>query len=364
MGGSQEAAADLAEALSGSHAVHVLTTDFAGHGAPAKASVTQGTTYKGALVTRLPARSLRKVQFSPFLRQWRQISTLVRNSDAIFISDLRTFMNLVVAMSARQAGIPYGLLPWGSGGTALGKWQRLRRVLWDRFIGRLVVAGARSVFAQTKLEVVDLERLPGTKRIDLIPLGVSLASLPEPILSSGDFSEGPLRVVCIARLHALKNIEVLVQAVAKLDSVELDVIGADQGALSDLVSLVAELDCADKVRLLGPIYPPFLYESLVAYECVLLLPEYNEGTSRGVLLACWFGCAPIVSAQADLPGLHDYGCGWRAEPNVESVAKSLREALAEKRSGKLMSRRFAAMRMVREVHDIAFSANLYLQALA
>jgi glycosyltransferase involved in cell wall biosynthesis len=364
MGGSQEAAADLTETLSGSHSVRVLTTDFARGGAVQTAGDEWSASYRGSQVTRLHAPTARHVQYSLFLREWPRIRQMVREADAILISDLRTLLNVVVALNARRARVPYGLLPWGSGGVALEKRRRLVRGVWDWSIGRLVVAGARTVFAQTELEAGDLKRLPGTRRVDLIPLGIRITSLPDPTPIVTINHDAPLRVVCIARLHPLKNIEVLVRATARLKTVRLDVVGGDHGSLSDLVDLIDSLDCAMNVRLLGPVYPPALYESLLAYDCVLLAPKYNEGTSRAVLLACWLGCAPIVSAQVDLPQLEEYSCGWRTEANVDAVVCCLKAALVEKRSGQLVARRSAAQRMVHEIHDVAINSEQYLRALA
>ncbi len=160
---------------------------------------------------------------------------------------------------------------------------------------RSIWHSAEKVIAKCASESSMIKAVDSRVEVSLIPNGVDIdtfqpgAPIPQ---------DGPLRLVCVARLIERKGQRYLIEAVNRLTieriDVSLDLIGTGD-ALDDYTALVQTLGLSDRVSFLG--YVP--REKIAAHYAqahVFVLPSYNEGMSVSTLEAMAAGL-PIVATR-------------------------------------------------------------------
>lgn len=171
---------------------------------------------------------------------------------------------------------------------------------------RAIWHGAEIVVAKCKGEAEMIRAVDDHVRISLIPNGVDLAAFQpgDPIPD-----DGPLRLLCVARLIERKGQRHLIEAVKRLTdegiSVILDLVGTGD-ARAAYEAQVRELELGERVRFLG--YAP--REEIPAHYAaahVFVLPSYNEGMSVATLEAMAAGLPVVVTRTGGTADLVEEG---------------------------------------------------------
>lgn len=144
--------------------------------------------------------------------------------------------------------------------------------------------------------------------------------------------EGPLNLLCVARLIKRKGQHHLIQAVKQLTEqgveVTLDLVG-DGDAEQEYIELVNSLQIEDKVNFLGYI-PRSEMPEVYAHAHVFVLPSFNEGMSVATLEAMAAGLPVVVSKTPGTLELIDEGVNgftfrWDDIENLVSFIRQLGE---------------------------------------
>jgi glycosyltransferase involved in cell wall biosynthesis len=227
---------------------------------------------------------------------------------------------------------------------------------------RAVWHGAETVVAKCQGEA-DLIRAQDSKaRISLVPNGVDLeAFAPGPAIPDN----GPLRLLCVARLIERKGQHHLIKAVRQLVDqgieVTLDLVG-DGDAQPTYEAQAQELGLEGRVNLLGYV-PREEIAQHYATAHVFVLPSYNEGMSVATLEAMAAGLPVVVSRTGGTTELVEVGItGFTfAWADVDQLSHHLR-LLATDRG------RARAMGQAAHAHSARFSweaaASRYLEMYA
>ena len=156
-----------------------------------------------------------------------------------------------------------------------------------------------------KCHVVPLGMDPG--RLTGVVMG---GSVEAPAKSTGS---RPLRVLAVGRLSYYKGFDFLVEAVARVENVTLDIVGEGEQADS-LKSRVTSLGIEDRVTFRGAASDAELGSLMARCDC-LCLPSIERTEAFGVALleAMSFGKAVVAS---DVPGS---GMGWIVEQGVTGL---------------------------------------------
>ncbi len=224
-----------------------------------------------------------------------------------------------------------GLLPWllarGSGLPVvctehLVEIPRSRRRRWRKraLAGPVAATIVLTAAARRRLAAEGLD--PG--RIAVVPNGVPDPGPPVPMPPPS-----PLIVGVMASLEPRKQIEVVVQAAARLPEVPLEVRVAGRGPLRPaLERLAGKLGQAGRVRFLGQVEDP---DAFLDGVHLLALPSRLEGMPLVVLQAMARGRGALLS---DLPGMDEVvadGVTGRRLPPLDVAAWT--EALAAAAAG-------------------------------
>lgn len=159
---------------------------------------------------------------------------------------------------------------------------------------RRIWHGAETVVAKCEGEADMIRAVDDRVRIALVPNGVDLDAFPpgEPVPD-----EGPLRLLCVARLIERKGQRHLIEAVKRLVDegvdVTLELVGTGD-ARPAYEALVRALGLEDRVRFAGYVPREEIARHYAAAH-VFVLPSYNEGMSVATLEAMAAGLPVVVT---------------------------------------------------------------------
>jgi phosphatidyl-myo-inositol dimannoside synthase len=153
---------------------------------------------------------------------------------------------------------------------------------------------AEVVVAKCQSEVDMIHAIDKSVRVDIIPNGVDL----DTFRPGGPIPDnGPLRMLCVARLIERKGQAHLIHAVKKLVDegfdLTLDLIG-EGDSLEGYRSLTNQLGLTARVRFIGYISRQEMPKHYCAAH-VFVLPSYNEGMSVATLEAMSSGLAVLTT---------------------------------------------------------------------
>ena len=267
------------------------------------------TTYSGVPVLAFPRWSppigaLKDYTLSSPLNRW--LPNNIRNYDILHVHALFAFPSTVAMMHARRARMPYLLRTIGQ----LSPWSlaqsKLRKQLMLNLVERRNLDAASFLHFTTPRERDECFMAFGKSFPSLVlPLGVRLPSLQ----TEGYVQKECLRLLFLSRLHPKKQLEVLLKALALLQTAspkllwQLDIAGSGEPAyLASLQKLANQLNLSHRCRWLGHVQGD-------AKTCLLqqadwfLLPSAAENFGIAVVEAMAAGTPVIVSPQVAVADL-------------------------------------------------------------
>ncbi len=213
------------------------------------------------------------------------------------------------------------------GGPDIPGFERRYRVIYPvlKPIIRRIWHGAEIVIAKCEGEADMIRKVDSEVKVLLVPNGVDLdafqpgSTVPE---------QGPLRIICVARLIERKGQNDLIVAVKRLTEegvqVTLDLIGTGD-AQASYEKLATALRVDDRVRFCGYI-PREKIAAFYASAQVFVLPSYNEGMSVAALEAMSAGLPLVLTRTGGTSDLVEDGVnGWSFNwADVEGLTGHLR----------------------------------------
>ena len=301
------------------HAVHVLS--FTDETRPVRV----------AAVTRFP-RGWHWMRRQLALARW--IAANRRRFDVVYTTGLQS----VAIVTARLVGL--GVVAKVVGDPA---WERSRRlgltsmtatdfqaangggprVRAMRWVRTRAIRAANQLVVPSNYLYALVAAIAGPRHpVSVIPNGVA----PPRVSPHGRAgSAEDLQAIYVGRLMPLKNVDVLIRAVAATPGVALDVLGDGPDA-DALAGLLRDLGCADSVTLSGAVSHERVMERISASD-VLCLASDVEGFPHVIVEALACGVPAVSTAVGGVPELIADGENGRYVdgPNVGAFARVLAE---------------------------------------
>jgi phosphatidyl-myo-inositol dimannoside synthase len=244
----------------------------------------------------------------------------------------------------REFSLPY--LVWVSGPDIPG-FERRYRYLYPLLLPllRRVWKAARVTIVKCQGEADMIHRYEPHLPLHIIPNGVDRSTFKSPERHT---HQGPLRVICVARLIERKGQHHLLQAARQLleEGIDLQVSLVGTGdSLSEFQNLAADLHITHRVSFSGYVAREDLPEHFSKAD-VFVLPSFNEGMSLAALEALSSGLPLLLTRTGGTEwlvkdGFNGYSFDWG---NVDSLAQCLR---------KLATNRHLLVEMGRASHQLA-----------
>src|SRR5262245_22872442 len=281
------------------HELQVFTTNRDGPGITPTPIATP-VNLDGVQIRYFPIPLLRRLYWSPALG--RALRHEIGKFDLVHLHSVFLWPTWAAARAARKFGIPYVLSPRGMlVKDLIARRSRLAKSAWIRLIERANVEQAAALHLTSQLESTELAyfgwRLP---RLAVIPNAID-----EPLLATGKLApdveaitrEQPL-VLFLGRLSWKKGLDRLLQAFTRTESGTLGIVGTDdENFAPQLVKLGADLQIADRVRILPRTVIGSEKERLFAAARVFVLPSYSENFGNTVLEAMRRGVPVVVTPE-------------------------------------------------------------------
>jgi len=295
-GGPIESVHGLCRALARrGHEVAVATTNVDG---PGDTDVPLATPVDrdGVLVHYFPSRRLRRLYYSPPLREF-----LVRSMpgwDLVHTHSVFLWPTTAAARLARKSGKPYVVSPRGMLVESLiTRRSTLAKRAWIALFERRNLREAAAVHVTSELERRDLLALGlETRRFVEVPNGFDPPAPPDPATDA--HAELPERyALFLGRLTWKKGLEALVESLAEAPGIDLVIAGNDEEGLRPrLEALAARLGVAGRVRFEGYVEGA-RKQLLLERAAFLVLPSLSENFGNVVIEAMAAGTPVVVSPE-------------------------------------------------------------------
>ncbi|MCG3140317.1 MAG: GDP-mannose-dependent alpha-(1-6)-phosphatidylinositol monomannoside mannosyltransferase [Anaerolineae bacterium] len=244
----------------------------------------------------------------------------------------------IARMVEWRTGLPY--MVWVSGPDIPGfeqRYARLYPLLWPLL--KTTWRHAKPLIAKCKQEVDMIHACDPNIPVHIIPNGVDLNSFspgaPVP-------DDGPLKLICVARLIERKGQRHLIQAVQALVAcgmdVTLDLVGTGD-ALPQYQKLASDLGIMERVNFAGYVSRQEIPQWYAAAH-VFVLPSYNEGMALAALEALGAGLPLVLTRTGGTEELAQAGeNGYIFEwGDVDALAQHLKRLAQDRELTRKMAR--------------------------
>jgi glycosyltransferase involved in cell wall biosynthesis len=290
------------------------------------------------------------------LKSARQIhEAIVRRSKDFDVIHIHSMWNLAVtfaAAAARKVRVPYILAPRGMLSDVCLRQSRhsmKRAYAWS--YDRRTVEGARRLHFlnadEQKASQNSWFRYPesflapnGSElSAGAIPRGLFHRRFPE--------LEGRRMMLFLGRLHAIKGLDLQLEALAQLIAIHPDLIwllvGPDDGEWSRLQALVSKAGLAENVKWVGPVMGDERFSALADAD-VVVQTSFYECQSMTVNEALAVGVPLVVTDSINYSEVQKSGAGYVVGRDSGELAKAIDVILQDPDKGEAMriaGRRFA-----------------------
>ena len=304
--------------------LEVVTTDMDGAGR-SDVPVGRETLVEGVRVRYFGRLSQSEYGLSPSL--WSYLHREVSRFDLAHIQPAFSFAPTAGCAAARSANVPYIVSPRGSCQPWARGQKRWKRLPYWHLIERWNLSRAAALHATSDEEQSALRGLFPDTPILLVPNGVQI---PEalPVVE-----RAPRRVLFLGRLHPVKALDRLIDALALLmktfPDVETVLAGPDDvGEWERLQAILTKLAPRPNVRYVGAVRGDAKAE-LLASATVLVLPSHTENFGQVVVEALSHATPVVVSRHAPWKIVEDRGAGLWVDNSPESLSRAIASVLAD-----------------------------------
>lgn len=250
-----------------------------------------------------------------------------RAADVVCVHSMWTPPVLRACRAALRAGTPLVRVPHGCLNPAA-----LRHSAWKKTIvsplERRYMRRAACVLVTTETEMAAVERwVRGVRRIEVVGMGVD--DLLTPDLPPKGTGGGPKTFLFVGRLHPLKGLDLLLEALPADASLRVIAPDAD-GAQARYERLARKFGVAERVTFLGVKTGAEKMREMRAADA-LVLPTHSENFGFAVAEALVVGTPAITTKGAPWEGLETHGCGWWADVEAASLRAALADCAARSR---------------------------------
>jgi glycosyltransferase involved in cell wall biosynthesis len=331
MGGLAMVTATLARAQAREGAAISVFTTTAGLGD--RRPRPEGEDRGGVRVHYFPVRAGSRFFFSGALLRacWTQIPGF----DLVHVHGLWTFPATWAAAAARRARVPYVLSPHGSLNRWPMKYKAYKKIPYWWIVERHTVRGARRIHCATQDEAAQARPWIGDRPTAVIPLAVEAPLPPDASQAAAwrmrvGVPPGVPVIGFLGRIHPIKGLDLLVDAVARVEGAHLILAGPDDGDThARLARQAAALGIAERVHWPGLLDAAGRGALLAAID-VFVLPSHSESFGLAAAEAMAAGVAVVMTPGVNLAGMAGSAAGCVVPRDPEKMADALSGLLSDR----------------------------------
>jgi glycosyltransferase involved in cell wall biosynthesis len=321
------------------HDVQVFTTNVDG---PGDSDVPLGrpVELEGVRVTYFPSRILRRLYWSPPMRQ--ALASTVAGFDVVHLHAMFLWPTWAGARAARRHRIPYVVSPRGMLVPELiRRKNRWIKSAWIGLIDRPTLEQAAAIHTTSAVEAAHLGSFGwALPTVATIPHGVD-----DPPSTSGSLSAdvaaaiagGPF-VLAFGRINWEKGLDRLIAALPQAASARVVVAGDDdEGHSRFLASEAKRLGVAERVTILARHIDGADKEALFGAATLFSMTSLSENFGLAAFEAMRRGLPVLVTPDVGMSEIvRDVDAGLVVEPSPDGIAAGLRRLLSDPERSRAM----------------------------
>jgi glycosyltransferase involved in cell wall biosynthesis len=265
------------------------------------------------------------------------------------------------ARHAKRHNAPLVQSPRGMLAAAALKFSAQKKRLFAALVQRRALNAVTCFHATSREEMADIRAYGLDAPVAVIPNGIDV-----PVLDGGTRPDpaGPRTLLYVGRLHAIKGLDRLLEAWARIEARHpewrLRIVGPSERAHRIELETVATRLKLARVSFEDALFGNAKLAALQAAD-LLVLPTLNENFAMIVAEALAAGLPVVATKGAPWAGLVEHRCGWWIDHGVEPLVATLTEAMAMPREalaamgarGRIwMARDFAWERIAGDMLDV------------
>jgi glycosyltransferase involved in cell wall biosynthesis len=278
----------------------------------------------------------RPLYFSPAMQ--KRAPNLVREAHVLHGHGLYVGTNFIFGREARRQGKPLVYHVQGMFEPYILNRSRWKKNLVHKLFEDDNINHVRLWRALTAKEADQIRACGYKAPIVVAPNGLNIREYPRPENTSipldtpliKNLTKSKKRLLFLSRIHPKKGLDLLLPALARLQSLARDwevvVAGPDeQGYLKHVQNLAASLGIEKTILFTGTVTAKTKVALLYSAD-LFVLPSYSEGLPVSLLeaMACE---VPVVATHAcNCPDIYPAGAGWGCDPTLDSVADAIKSA--------------------------------------
>ncbi len=254
-----------------------------------------------------------------FWRNSKQLNDFLKTNakqyDLIWIHTLWTGATYNAAKYAYKYNIPYILTPHGMIEPSSLERKAIKKKLYWSLVEKKIFDRAAAIHCITEAESLFAKKLSNTTAF-VIPNAVQ----QQPWI---DKEHASIKKICfIGRFHEKKALDLLLQALSKVDDIDLLVAGGGDKEYEEYIySLVEKLGLKDRVEFKG-----FADDSLKKWiytnSAFLVLPSHTEGLSMVGLESVMHSTPVLTTKKCNFDEVEHYNAGMVMETNTPETIKA------------------------------------------
>ena len=265
-------------------------------------------------------------------RQWgasystemfRRLWTMIRWADVVHLTGVYSPPTIPTLLLCRIFGKP---LVWSPRG-ALQRWEhttnRFSKKVWELICNPLANPERCLLHVTSKREAQESNRRIPRAAISVIRNGIDL---PSDTTAREWRPAGQLRITYMGRLHPIKGIEHLIEAVHSLGNavMNLNIFGAgDEGYSQSLRALVERLGLQQVVSFKGHVAGRGKFHAFLDTD-ICVVPSFSENFAMVVAEALAHAVPVIASKGTPWEDLEKHGCGLWVDNSPQELARAIR----------------------------------------
>jgi glycosyltransferase involved in cell wall biosynthesis len=281
-----------------------------------------------------PLSAIREFAYSGSFRRW--LRRHIGDYDVIHVHAIFSFCSSFAMYLAKKRGIPYVVRPLG----LLQHWSlqqsQAKKQLYLRLLEQASIESASAIHFTAESEMRE-----ATQQFHVhghvIPLGIekpAAAKIEREGLEGLLSIEKPgFTILYLSRIHKKKGLELLMRAIAKIETEDVNLLIAGEGNHAYKTSLRAlskDLKLDDRCFFLGQVEGG-IKAALLAHSDLFALTSHSENFGISVLEAMAYGLAPLVSNQVALSTvISEQSLGLTCTLEINDIEQQLRYALTNR----------------------------------
>ena len=329
------------------HDVHVFTTNVDGPG-DSPVPLLQTVDLEGVKVTYFPSRRLRRIYWSPPMRQ--ALNRQIAGFDAVHLHAVYLWPTLAGAQAARARNVPYVMSPRGMLVPELMRRKsRWLKAAWIALVERSNLEHAAAIHATSSVEARHIAgfgwKLPA---IVTIPHGVDDPpdfSGESPSKDVADAIAGVAPVLALGRISWEKGLDRLISALPLAPAARVVIAGDDaDGHAAYLSSEARRCGVADRVTILARHVAGADKEALFGAARIFAMTSLSENFGLAAFEAMRRGVPVLTTADVGMSEIvREAGAGSVVEPVPEAIAQGLNALLEDAGQSRTMGEKGRAL---------------------